>query len=353
MTAAGTLSLHICSTVSIIIVNWNGWGYLEACLSSIAKLPEQYDLQIEVIVVDNGSTDCSLEGLTSRFPWVRVLSLSTNMGFAAASNAGARLATGSFLLFLNNDTIVEAGAIKNLMEAFLLHPTLGLCQPKLVLMQSQTILDATGSFFTYTGFLHHTGFQETDHGQYDGGLFISLSPKGACMMIPRQLFWQIGGFDEDFFAYFEESDLAWRVWLAGYMAGMWPYARVIHAVGATTSLVDFSLIQYHATKNRLCALIKNLEFHYLALVLPIHVALLLLLSLGALVRGRMDLAGAIWRALWWNVRHLRSTLAKRQHVQARIRVVPDHRIFQLTMRKGSLRRMIAAGAWYLRGRWGQ
>jgi GT2 family glycosyltransferase len=339
-------------SVSIVIVNWNGWSYLQSCLSSIAKLPEHNEIKIETIVVDNGSTDQTLTELPARFPWARVLSLRTNVGFAAASNAGARLANGYFLLFLNNDTIIEPGAIKSLIDAFVQHHQLGLCQPKLVYMKYPKVLDAVGSFLTWTGFLEHVGVREIDCGQYDAGLFVSLSPKGACIMLPRQLFWSLGGFDEDFFAYFEESDLAWRVWLAGYIAGMWPNAVVLHAVGATSSRVDFASIQYHSIKNRLCALIKNLDAYHLALMAPLHISMLLFLALSSLMRGKIALSSAILRALWWNLRHLPATMEKRRHVQTRIRKVSDREIFRLAMRRATLGKMIASASWFLRGRWG-
>lgn len=306
--------------VSIIIVNLNGAAYLQKCFASIATIKKP---SFEVMIVDNHSTDRSRQVITkllktdkkSRAIWNQ-----KNLGFCEANNQGAAAARGDYLLFLNNDTEVGANLLVKLIAAIRSDTTIGIVQPKILLKNEPGHLDSVGGFLTWTGFLNHEGIHQKDRGQYDRA-FAVLSPKGACMMIKKRLFTQVGGFDKDFFAYFEETDLAWRVWLAGKRVVFDPTATITHVMGQTTRQLNFEFIQFHSFKNRLATLIKNLGFTSLWRVI-IHTIVIVFLALFYLLIGRPKSAQPILSAIAWNIKNLPNTLVKRGLVQ-RTRITSD------------------------------
>ena len=309
--------------VSIIIVNLDGCEYLKVCLQSLSSLTFKNH---EIILVDNNSTDNSIKFVKENYPPIKIIENKENLGFAGANNIGAKEAKGKYLLFLNNDTRVTPDFLDKLVIRMEQDSTIGMCQSKLLLMDEPGKLDVLGSYLTSTGFLKHIGLNEVDKGQYDQEREL-FSPRGACTVIRGNLFEKLRGFDKDFFAYFEESDLAWRVWLAGYRVIFIPQSIVYHKVGATTRNLSFSFIQYHSYKNRICSFIKNSELKNLFLLLPFHLFLCFALILVSLCCLKIKRAGAILRAIGWNIRHLGTTLQKRRFVQFQIRKVRDREIF--------------------------
>jgi GT2 family glycosyltransferase len=155
---------------------------------------------------------------------------------------------------------------------------------------------------------------------------------------------QVGGFDEDFFAYFEESDLCWRLWLAGWHVGFAAEARVLHGLGSTAGSLDPAVVQFHSFKNRICTLLKNLGAARLAWMLPLHLALCLGLAVWYPARGERRIGGAILRAIGWNVSHLRSTLRKRRRIQSG-RAVSDRVLMRRICVRTPLRTLLS----YARG----
>lgn len=288
-----------------IIVPTLGGEFLNACLESMAA---ERDSDVEMIVVANASGVSVPEGVT-------VIENPANRGFAAACNQGYRASRGSFVLFLNDDTIIEPGALRRLTEVMEAHPIWGACQPKLVLLDDPGRLDTAGSFLTTTGFLEHRGVFAADDGSYDADEEI-FSAKGAALLCRRTALEEVGVFDEDFFAYFEETDLCWRLWLGGWRVGYAGSACIRHKVGATAQGLDAAFVSYHSFKNRLCALAKNAETRTLLWMLPLHVALCIGLTFVYLARRQPTVSLAIYRALLWNISALRSTLRKRQYTQS-------------------------------------
>src|SRR5258706_14749448 len=142
------------SLVSIIIVNYNGMKWLDKCLSSLSL---QSHKNLELILIDNGSTDKSVSYVKREFPKVKIVATGENLGFAGGNNAGLKLARGKYLLLLNNDTYVEKDFVKHLLEAFEEIPNLGIAQSKIVLMDEARKLDTCGSFWTSTSFLYYMG----------------------------------------------------------------------------------------------------------------------------------------------------------------------------------------------------
>ncbi|MBI1870778.1 MAG: glycosyltransferase family 2 protein [Chlamydiae bacterium] len=310
--------------VSIVVVNWNGKSLLEKCLSSLFEGDDQ---NFEIIFVDNGSVDGSVDFVAGRFPQIKIVRNQSNLGFAIANNIGAQNASGAFLLFLNNDTIVEKDFLSKLIEGIKDEEEVAACQPKIKVLGRPTYLDSAGSFPTLTGFLRHDGIREVDVGQYDQVKEI-FSPKGACLLIRKDIFQAVGGFDEDFFCYFEETDLAWRIWLYGYRILLIPQAVIYHKGGATSEKLDFSFVQYHSNKNRINSYLKNLSIANLLWLLPLHLTLYFFLMVYSALFFKFDRVSVLIKALLWNFFGFSATLKKRRFVQTQVRRRSDGEVFK-------------------------
>src|SRR5689334_14634896 len=201
--------------VTTVIVNYNGLGVVEKCVQSVFKS----DKNIRVIVVDNGSDDGSSQSLNKLFSknsHFQLIALKTNKGPAFARNKAVSKAKTKYMAFLDNDTQVTSGWLKQPVSLMEKDPKVASTQSKLVLAYDHQKLDYVGDYLSQFGFLIQrcqTG--ETDKGQYDNVVEI-LSAKSAGMFIRKSAFDEINGFDEDYFIYVEETDLGWRLWLAGY-----------------------------------------------------------------------------------------------------------------------------------------
>lgn len=313
--------------VSVIIVNWNGLAWLTTCLPSLAKVTYP---NLEVIVVDNGSTDGSLDYLQRSPVVTTVVRNDTNLGFAYPNNQGIERATGELILCLNNDMSYDPGFIEPLVDACQ-QPGIGAAQPKMVRLREPSKLDGVGSFLTPYGVLLHYGFgRQANAARYNQARDI-FCPKGAAMMVRMDVLKKTGPFDRDYFAYFEETDLAWRIWLAGYRIRYVPAGLVYHAGGETAQRIS-TFAHYHSFKNRIATLTKNLGVASLAWLLPLHLVLVSLVSIAYLVTGQWSVFLATWRAVGWNITHLAANLAKRRHVQHTIRAVSDRELLPKIMR---------------------
>lgn len=320
--------------VSIIIVNWNGLKYFRYCLPSLTKIDYP---NYEIILVDNGSSDGSIGYIKKYFPKVKIIRNKNNLGFAEANNKGIRKAQGKYILFLNNDTKIKPDFLSKLVLELDDDPRNAAVQAKILLMNEPKLLDSIGSFLTWSGFLTHFGYRQRDKKDLDKKREI-FSAMGACLLFKREVLKEIGLFDKDFFAYFEETDLCWRAWLAGYKILYIPESVIYHQKGATVSQLANSFVIYHSFKNRICSLIKNLEAKNLVWILPIHFVFCSLVILKyLLINGEPQKSLAILRAFGWNIFNFRSTLKKRNIIQKKIRRVPDKILLPQISNKVSLK----------------
>lgn len=318
--------------VSVVIPTFNGVGRLLACLRSVQQ---QTAPPLEIWVMDNGSSDGTAEQVARQFPSVRIIRHATNLGFVGACNRGWQEAHGSQVLFLNDDTTLDPHCLERVQEALDHDPAAGVCCSKILLQgREPATLDHVSSYMTKTGFLWHAGLYEVDRGQFDHLTYL-FSPKGVCFLVRRDLLEMIGGFDPRYFAYFEETDFAWRVWLAGSRIRFVPTSVVYHHSAATSGKLDAALINFHAFKNRIRSLLKNMGGWGLLQVLPVHLTICLGLSLTYCMQGRMREGAAIPRAILWNFRVLPETLAMRWHIQRQVRRVSDRQLRPVMMRPGS------------------
>jgi len=308
--------------ISVIIVNWNGKKHLSYCLPSLEKIDYP---NFEVIVIDNGSTDGSVEYVKKNFPKVKIIQNRKNLGFAKANNIGFEKAKGEYILLLNNDTEVAPAFLTKLVDAMKRDKKIGAIQPKIVLMDSGK-LQAGGAFLTNTGFLYHFGYgKDPTDRKYNQQMEI-FSANGSCILVKREVIEKVGLFDPDFFCYFEETDFCWRVWLAGYKIVYVPGSVIYHKGAQTAKRLKSSFVNYHSFKNRIASLIKNLGLAELFKTMPTHLLFCRLAFFAFLVMGKFSNAWAIQKAIGWNFLHLGKTLEKRKRIQDKIRKISDREL---------------------------
>jgi len=238
--------------VSVIVVNWNGREHLETCWQSIEASTYPAD-RLELILIDNGSSDGSRELMASRFPRVRVVALPENRGFTGGNQAGVAAATGDVFVFLNNDMRVEPTAIRALVDNM---DAATPCTSARVLSWDGRRIDFIGGGINFEarGFQHHFG--KPIRPEYNANTR-TFFPNGGAFAISRTAYDAAGGFDPAFFAYYDDVDLGWRVWLTGGAVRVVPEAVVYHVHGATSGRYPSRQKQYHMHRNSLWSALQN------------------------------------------------------------------------------------------------
>lgn len=229
--------------LSIIIINWNSKGYLRECLRSIPQTPA--GLECEILVIDNGSYDGSAEMLAQEFPQVTFIQSERNLGFSSANNRAARQAKGDYLLFLNPDTVVTGQSLGILVDALRKLPHAGAVGAKLLNTDGTLQTSCVQSFPTVLNqmldceLLRHWfplsnlwGMATLFNGSHEPAPVEAVS--GACLMVKHHVFERLGGFDERYFMYSEDIDLAYRIYREGFKCYYVPSAILIHHGGGSS-----------------------------------------------------------------------------------------------------------------------
>lgn len=211
-------------SVSVIIVNWNGGDGVLACLASLRQQTRPAD---EIIVVDNASRDGSCQRIAESYPEVKLLRLDRNTGFGGGVNRGAEVATGDWLALLNNDAIADREWLAAMLEATQGSAAIGMVACKVYLDRAGRVLDKVGHRITLDGQNFGRGHRAIDVGQYDHLRTVAW-PDGCAGLFRRQVFLQVGGVDEEFFAYADDADLGIRFRIAGWTCALAPRAVVEH-----------------------------------------------------------------------------------------------------------------------------
>lgn len=235
---------------SIIIPNWNGAAHLPTCLESLRR--QSFDGNFEVILVDNGSTDGSLD-LLAHYAEVQVMALGENRGFTGACNVGMRAARGAFVILLNNDTEADPRWLEEVIAAFGRHPEAGLIASKMLLFDRRDTFHTAGDFYRVDGIPGNRGVWQRDVGQYDLEEFV-FSACGGSAAYRRAMLDDVGLLDEDFFFSCEDIDLAWRAQLRGWRCVYAPRAVVYHKLSATGGTTTAS---FYNGRNYIYLLIKD------------------------------------------------------------------------------------------------
>jgi GT2 family glycosyltransferase len=235
----------------VIVPNWNGGDFLRLCLGSVRG--QSYQL-VEGIVVDDASTDGSADLVVVEFPEMRLVRLGSNGGFACAANAGIRLARGEIITLLNNDAVADERWVEELVAALGRHPGSGSAASKMLFWDRRDTINSAGDLFRRSGVPDNRGVWEQDRGQFDEEIEVFGACAGA-VAYRREMLDKVGLFDERFFMYCEDVDLAFRAQLAGYRCVYAPRAVVYHRLSATGG---GALASYYCGRNFIWLLARDL-----------------------------------------------------------------------------------------------
>ena len=226
-------------SISVVVVNWNRRDLLRLCLDSLRRqtLPP-----LEVIVVDNGSTDGSLELFSTEYPQARLIRNQENRGFCAANNQGIAIAQGDLIALLNNDAEADPHWLSALAAVFQNQPDVGMAASKILVHSDPGRIDKAGHLIFLDGQNRGRGTGQLDQGQFDRVEEV-IWPDGCAAMYRREMLDRIGGFDEDFFAYADDAELGLRARIAGWGCLYAPDARVFHHRGTTLGLQSTRRLQ--------------------------------------------------------------------------------------------------------------
>lgn len=294
--------------VYMVVLNWNGRDMLEACLKSL----QSQTCSNEIIVVDNGSTDSSVELIESKFPNIHLMKQSKNHGFAGGVNIGIKYAMkndADAVALFNNDAVADKSWLENLVSILESSPDTGIVACKL-LRSDGKFFDSTGDFYSSRGIPFPRGRNQEDKKQFEKTEEVFGASGGASLYRTRMLN-EIGMFDERFFAYFEDVDISFRAQLASWKIIYQPNSIAYHEVGATSSrLGDFS--RYHSIKNFLILYTKNMPTALYWKYLP----LFLYQFTRTTVRSIIDMKLGIWfRAVFAFISSLPGILKDRKIIQ--------------------------------------
>jgi hypothetical protein len=313
--------------ISVVVVNWNRKELLRACLASLAR---QTGVPLEVIVVDNGSTDGSPDLAEQEFR-VRVIRNSENRGFCAANNQGIAAAQGEFIALLNNDAEAEPGWLCALHRACSQASDIGMAASKILVWEDPQRIDKAGHLIFPDGQNRGRGSGALDRGQYDREEEV-LWPDGCAALYRKEMLDQVGGFDEDFFAYGDDAELGLRARIAGWRCIYTPAAVVRHHRGSTlgkSSMRRLELIE----RNRLLLALKLFPWSLLWLN-PVYFGARMLAGMAAAgqgigdtkyfpgIRGKWSMAVALIRGDLGALRLALRMLRKRTGIQRIRRLSP-------------------------------
>ena len=250
------------SNIAVVLLNWNGEQDSFLCLKHLLA----QTLKADIIAVDNNSSDNFVTNLKSRYPEIDLIENTSNLGFAGGENSGIRHAIRKgykYVALINNDAVPEKNWLENLVNTAKTTEA-GIVTGKVLRVNGA--IDSTGDIYTSWGLAFPRGRDNEDTGQYEKTEEVFGATGGASLYSTHMLK-DIGLFDEDFFAYYEDVDLSFRAQLAGYKVFYEPRAIAHHKVGASSSKVS-GLTTYMTVKNLPWLLLKNVPFSLLPMVLP-------------------------------------------------------------------------------------
>ncbi len=304
---------------AIVILNWNGKKFLEQFLPSVIK----YSADATVFVADNGSTDDSVSFLQQNFSQVSIVSSPDNKGFAGGYNEALKKVNADYFILLNSDVEVTEGWIKPVIELLDSDKTIAACQPKIRMYADKKMFEyagAAGGFIDKYGYPFCRGrvFEtlEEDKGQYNDNIEVFWAT-GACMFVRSEVFFEAGGFDEEFFAHMEEIDLCWRMKNLGHRI-MYCGGSTVYHVGGGTLKKSNPLKTYLNFRNSLMILIKNTEGFKLFRVLLIRAVLDDVAQLKFMFSGNFKDCIAVQKAQFYVLFHFFKIRKKRKTVKENV-----------------------------------
>ncbi len=262
--------------VAVVILNYNGRKFLEQFLPNVIANCDP--ALAEVVVADNASTDDSVAFMRERFPDIRLIENESNGGFATGYNLALQQVEAQYYVLLNSDIEVTPNWIEPVVALMDADPQVAACQPKILSYYHKEQFEyagACGGFIDKYGYPFCRGrvFQtlENDEGQYDEPMEVFWAT-GACMFVRADLYHQIGGLDDSFFAHMEEIDLCWRLKNAGYKIYCCPQSHIYH-IGGGTLPKNSPRKTYLNFRNNLSLLVKNLPKRHLRRIILYRILL--------------------------------------------------------------------------------
>jgi riboflavin kinase/FMN adenylyltransferase len=313
---------------TVLILNYNGRHHLETFLPSVVRFSREF----EIAVADNASTDDSIDFIQQHYPQVRIIPLDKNYGFAEGYNHAIKKINSEYIILLNSDVEVTNQWAEKLLEFLRSHPETGAVQPKVKSYDNKHNYEYAGAA---GGLLDRLGYPfcqgrilsevETDMGQYDTFTEIFWTT-GAAMIIRKNLFEKIGGFDPDFFAHMEEIDLCWRLKQCGYKMFVIPSSVVYHKGGGTLSYQS-PRKTYLNFRNGMSLLLKNEKGLTLVWLFPLRVVLDIIAAFRFLIVGEFDNFQSVVKSILYAFANLPRTWIKRQKIlelRKRMKIGPDN-----------------------------
>jgi GT2 family glycosyltransferase len=306
--------------VAIVILNWNGKGFLEKFMPQVIAFNAPYS---SIIVADNASTDGSLQFLATHYPQVNIIRNNTNGGFAKGYNDALKQVDAEYYVLLNSDVEVTENWIEPVIALMDSDRSIAACQPKLRAYHDRKHFEyagAAGGFidkFTYPfcrGRIFDT--YEEDHGQYDDVREIFWAT-GACLFVRSAAFHEVQGFDEDFFAHMEEIDLCWRMKNRGHKVMYTPHSLVYHVGGGTLNKIN-PRKTYLNFRNNLLLMCKNHDPRYFWIKLLLRMILDGVAGMKFLIGGEFSHFTAVLKAHFSFYSSFGKTLRKRKELRKRI-----------------------------------
>lgn len=267
--------------VTVIVLNYNGLAHLDQCLPSVLGMAYPRS-RLELLLFDNGSSDGSVEHVRQKYPAVRVVAVPRNLGFAEGNNRAVADAKGEYVALLNNDMRVEADWLSSLVKACLCNGG-DVCVASRILSWDGSAIDFGGAGLNFIGWGSQFGLGDspTVLHKVNGPILFAC---GGALLISKRLFLDVGGFDPAYFAYFEDVDLGWRLWLKGHSVVMNADAVVYHRHHGTGGMMPTCFRSLLLERNALYTIFKNYSIRSLSATFP--AALLLMAE-----RAYQDLNG--------------------------------------------------------------
>lgn len=295
------------SKISVIIVNYNAGQWLER---SVRSLLVQTEADFECFIIDNGSKDNSLATLPKLDDRFTVIERGYNSGFASANNFAANLATSPWIALLNPDAFARENWLEELLKAKDLAPNISMVgSTQFLALEDTPTLDGVGDCFHASGIAYRAGYKKQMPVPDTGFVF---GPCGAGAMYNRDDYLTLGGFDESFFCYHEDVDLAFRMQLMGKDCVQSATAIIDHVSSAVSNTIPNFAI-YHGTRNRIWTFFKNMPLPLLILLTPAHIFANIAYLAWSIVRRRFK---TTWRGTWDGIKGLPRIFAARKSVNA-------------------------------------
>ena len=293
--------------VSVVTINFNQDKITEELLDSIAET-NTYE-NIEIIVVDNGSTVNPVPKWTSRYPTVKFIRSEMNRGFSGGNNIGIAQATGDYYFLVNNDTEFTAGLVQKLVDILDTHPEVGIISPKLNYHFDKTLIQYMGFTLVdyYTCRNQAVGKNQRDVGQYDGFLGQTGYCHGGAMMVKRETCEKAGLMADNFFIYYEEVDWGERINRSGYQAWVRGDAVIYHKESMTVGK-NSPFKEYFMNRNRILFIRRNAPIgkaivfylYFVVVVVPRNIV-------SYIKTKRYNFINILLRAVWWNISHKKTS----------------------------------------------